>query len=527
MATVATATSSETPSNDVTGIYETSLERPNRHHVEHAPLSTASMVSISLSSEVGMEDASEKGPSEPGTPRNRNTILSQQNALCTGDMEQSSRELEDRNHGDQETQESSELKSHVNENVEEVAQNDTKEDIETGDRGADKQKGEQGTEEHSQHDIRDLDKKDIQIADEEDANDDKKETPEDDAKEDASDVNREHARNDDKGDAGDGGKEDAEDSDKEDAEDEVKEGVVGAVKETNRGQSNDIDELDDPHDVTDQSVQGSVVESVDTKPTSRARSASTGSGSSTRVDWPELENKEQAEPKDQASDESTAFLLAQLEQANNAIATDPKSGSKTFRPRTESRPPSVYQLRKMVEDPTSPNPRFSVLPSPPPMTELEFWTALVQDYPQTAKRLPTLTSNKIRAGVPPPLRGVVWVSMAGARDIELESKFNLLCDEPSPYEGAISKDIGRSFPGVEMFREADGEGQRMLARVLNAFSLYDSQIGYCQGLGFLVGPLLMQMGEREAFCVLIRFVPSFASHSFRIANMTYKVDGAL
>lgn len=150
--------------------------------------------------------------------------------------------------------------------------------------------------------------------------------------------------------------------------------------------------------------------------------------------------------------------------------------------------------------------RVSQLPSPPPMTELDFWAALVRDYPQTAQRLPTLTSNKVRSGIPAPLRGVVWVSMAGARDRAIEERFDELCGMQSPYENIINKDIGRSFPGVEMFRDPEGEGQKMLARVLKCFSLYDDKIGYCQGLGFLVGPLLMQMGDKEAFCVLVRYV---------------------
>lgn len=138
------------------------------------------------------------------------------------------------------------------------------------------------------------------------------------------------------------------------------------------------------------------------------------------------------------------------------------------------------------------------------MTELEFWAALVQDYPQTAQRLPTLTSNKIRAGVPPPLRGVVWPSIAGACSLTLQDEFNRLCNETSPYENLIGKDIGRSFPNVEMFREKDGEGQQMLGRVLRAFSLYDEKIGYCQGLGFVVGPLLMHMSDAQAFAILVR-----------------------
>ena len=94
--------------------------------------------------------------------------------------------------------------------------------------------------------------------------------------------------------------------------------------------------------------------------------------------------------------------------------------------------------------------------------------------------------------------------MAGAREKTLEEAFETLQHESSPYEGIINKDVGRSFPGVELFRDAEGEGQKMLGRVLKCFSLHDKDIGYCQGLGFLVGPLLMNMGEKEAFCVLVR-----------------------
>ena len=148
----------------------------------------------------------------------------------------------------------------------------------------------------------------------------------------------------------------------------------------------------------------------------------------------------------------------------------------------------MAHLKKLVTKQDTPSIRYSLasdiqeqvpLEQPPPMTELEFWAALVQDYPSTASRLPTLTTTKIQA-------------------------FEQLQNEQSPYEGIINKDVGRSFPGVELFRDAEGEGQKMLGRVLKCYSLHDKDIGYCQGLGFLVGPLLMNMGEREAFCVLIR-----------------------
>ncbi|OJD18171.1 hypothetical protein AJ78_01783 [Emergomyces pasteurianus Ep9510] len=226
---------------------------------------------------------------------------------------------------------------------------------------------------------------------------------------------------------------------------------------------------------------------------------------SERVDWRELEKTEQLESKSDPGDESTALLLARLEQENNALAGNPKSGSHV---RKESRPPSLHQIRKLVDDPQRTSLRFSQLPTPQ-MTELDFWAALVADYNHTAQRLPTLTSNKIRAGVPPPLRGVVWPSIAGARDSDLLDEFERLSGETSPYEGLIGKDIGRSFPNVEMFRDPNGEGQQMLGRVLRCFSLYDNKIGYCQGLGFVVGPLLMHMSDAEAFCVLVRLMDHY------------------
>ncbi|KAK3070652.1 hypothetical protein LTR53_010075 [Teratosphaeriaceae sp. CCFEE 6253] len=264
----------------------------------------------------------------------------------------------------------------------------------------------------------------------------------------------------------------------------------------------------------------------------------TSSDDQVELDWQQLDKEEEWEKEDRdlpagAEDESTAFLLARLEQENAKITEFTKSvGSSEGAPgvrgvervKRQSKAPSMGLLKRMISDRNAPSVRYSLalspsseeqqqpedLAEPPPMTELEFWAALVQDYPSTAVRLPTLTTTKIRAGIPPPLRGVVWQSIAGARDRHLEEAFDRLQHESSPYEGIINKDVGRSFPGVELFRDAEGEGQRMLGRVLKCFSLYDTDIGYCQGLGFLVGPLLMNMPERDAFCVLVRLMDHYS-----------------
>ncbi|KAG6366648.1 hypothetical protein INS49_000827 [Diaporthe citri] len=252
----------------------------------------------------------------------------------------------------------------------------------------------------------------------------------------------------------------------------------------------------------------------DSKTISGVEAAEESDDDDEEVNWDQLQKTEDAVVKDNDSEDSTAMLLARLEQANDELATNPKSiKAKSPLERVQQsarkpRPPSMAQLREMVQGPVAAPLRYSMLP-PPPMTDLEFYAALVKDYQQTAARLPTLLSNKIRKGIPPPLRGVVWQSMSGARDSTLEDAFERFTGESSPYEGLIGKDLGRSFPGVDMFRDPDGDGQRMLGRVLKCYSLYDQKIGYCQGLALLVGPLLMHMTDKQAFCVLVKLMENY------------------
>ncbi|KAJ2902598.1 hypothetical protein MKZ38_000359 [Zalerion maritima] len=232
---------------------------------------------------------------------------------------------------------------------------------------------------------------------------------------------------------------------------------------------------------------------------------------SDEVNWDQLQKTEDEQSQDPEADNSTAMLLARLEQENNKLATNPKTANMHPPPQQSTRkprPPSMAQLRQMVTGPTPQALRYSMLP-PPPMTDLEFYAALVKDYEQTVARLPTLVANKIRKGIPPPLRGVVWQSMSRARDVALEDMYDRLSGESSPFETSIGKDLGRTFPGVEMFRDPEGDGQRMLGRVLKCFSLYDPKIGYCQGLAFIVGPLLMHMPDKQAFCVLVRLMETY------------------
>jgi len=149
----------------------------------------------------------------------------------------------------------------------------------------------------------------------------------------------------------------------------------------------------------------------------------------------------------------------------------------------------------------------------------DFWGALIDSFPTIALKTPALLAHKIRCGIPPPLRGLIWQAMSQSSATNLESLYLRLLDEKSPYEKTIQRDLARTFPGLEMFREEGGEGQAKLERVLRAYSVYDAFVGYCQGLGFLVGPLLMKMTEQQAFCVFVRLMETYDMRTMFTLNM--------
>lgn len=70
----------------------------------------------------------------------------------------------------------------------------------------------------------------------------------------------------------------------------------------------------------------------------------------------------------------------------------------------------------------------------------------------------------------------------------------------------IRRDVPRTFPHLEQFAEAGGQGQRQLRDVLLAYATLDKEVGYCQGMNFFTALLLCYMPEEDAFWVLVRLM---------------------
>ena len=75
-------------------------------------------------------------------------------------------------------------------------------------------------------------------------------------------------------------------------------------------------------------------------------------------------------------------------------------------------------------------------------------------------------------------------------------------------EETISRDVGRTFPKHQQFRDSGGLGQRSLYHVLRAYSVLDPTVGYCQGMGYIVALLLTTMCEESAFWTLVSLMQS-------------------
>lgn len=96
-------------------------------------------------------------------------------------------------------------------------------------------------------------------------------------------------------------------------------------------------------------------------------------------------------------------------------------------------------------------------------------------------RPPELASF-IQTGVPDAVRGQIWILLAKAyNDEDLIQMYHTLLEKESLSEQVILRDIHRTFPAHEYFKEPNGEGQQSLYKISKAYSLYDDEVGYCQG----------------------------------------------
>ncbi|CAO3637121.1 unnamed protein product [Mucor hiemalis] len=206
--------------------------------------------------------------------------------------------------------------------------------------------------------------------------------------------------------------------------------------------------------------------------------------------------------------DSTAFILAQIERQNALLEKDPKS----IYIQSNELKAHFSTMQRLVQENNNDEEEEEEI-------DWGFWEAVIEDSDQVALKLPHLLSIKLRSGIPSRVRGLMWQAMSKSASLHLETVYEQLCKEKSPHERIIQRDLARTFPRIDMFKQENGQGQSSMRRILEAYSLYDTDVGYCQGLAFLVGPLLMNMPEAQSFCVFVRLMETYELRSMFTLNM--------
>ncbi|XP_035736999.1 ecotropic viral integration site 5 ortholog-like isoform X9 [Vespa mandarinia] len=204
-------------------------------------------------------------------------------------------------------------------------------------------------------------------------------------------------------------------------------------------------------------------------------------------------------------------LLAKLEEANRLIESDAKSlnslQSNHSRKGSDTSQVSVASGGSGGNGDAAPR-RHTTADGEENTWSL--WGHIVSDWDYHWKKRKDFVKELVRQGIPHHFRGIVWQLLSGAHDSPVKKQFAEYIKATSACERIIRRDIARTYPEHDFFKEKDGLGQESLFNVMKAYSLHDREVGYCQGSGFIVGLLLMQqMPEEEAFAVLVALMQEY------------------
>ncbi|KYQ91372.1 ankyrin repeat-containing protein [Tieghemostelium lacteum] len=144
----------------------------------------------------------------------------------------------------------------------------------------------------------------------------------------------------------------------------------------------------------------------------------------------------------------------------------------------------------------------------------KFWLKLIKEGSSLKKSsLANKVRDKLPKGIPSSVRGCVWQRLVNTTEIKNKAKITykeLLEKQPLPsIHIQIQKDLNRTFPKHSLFIEKGGMGQQILCNILTAFSIYNPEVGYCQGMGFITCLLMIYMAEEDAFWGLVQITEKY------------------
>eukprot|EP01120_Amphizonella_sp_Union-15-10_P014668 TRINITY_DN71_c0_g1_i1.p1 TRINITY_DN71_c0_g1~~TRINITY_DN71_c0_g1_i1.p1 ORF type:complete len:395 (-),score=31.21 TRINITY_DN71_c0_g1_i1:64-1095(-) len=134
--------------------------------------------------------------------------------------------------------------------------------------------------------------------------------------------------------------------------------------------------------------------------------------------------------------------------------------------------------------------------------------------------------RKVRNGIPNDLRPTIWPALVEANELIENNRgayskyFNI---ENTEATKRINFDVPRTFPKHSMFSK-EGQGRVPLFNILKAYANYDPEIGYCQGMSYIVAVLLMHLSEELSFWVFVRLMRDYSIRTMFQSHMPLSVQ---
>ena len=151
---------------------------------------------------------------------------------------------------------------------------------------------------------------------------------------------------------------------------------------------------------------------------------------------------------------------------------------------------------------------------------IEKWNYMLEHYEEYSKKKLGKLKSRTRKGIPDCLRSYVWQIFGEEKKYYQKDLFKKLDSEElnEETEIVIIKDLDRTFPACQFFKEKYGNGQRKLYKVLSNYSKYNTATGYVQGMGFITAVFLTYMDEESSFFMLDSLMKKYGLEGYYEPN---------
>ena len=189
---------------------------------------------------------------------------------------------------------------------------------------------------------------------------------------------------------------------------------------------------------------------------------------------------------------------------------------------TEETPKSknIDNIEKEKDDKNNINPKLSKEYLLLVNSRTEKWIYMIEHYDVFSTKKFGKLKQRTRKGIPDNLRSNVWQLFGEMKKFYKKDIFQQYLEKKldEDIEETIIKDLDRTFPLCLLFKDKYGDGQRKLYRVLSSYSLYNQEVGYVQGMSFIVALFLIYMNEESSFFMLDSIMNKYEMKGIYLPN---------